>query len=280
VVTANYILSFNIVRRHLQDRPSWILVLDTKGVNVWCAAGKGTFGTEELINRMKVTGLSRMVTHRRLIVPQLGAPGICAHKVKKETGFKVDFGPVEAADLPVYLENPRIPDTMRQVHFGIGKRINLISVEILHSFLPICGLFILFSLLGNFFMGFAFLAAVAGGLILFPLLLPILPTPHFSTKGFILGTFTALPFALIILIQGGLLPVWQRGVGAGSLILIMVPVTAFIALNFTGSSTYTSWSGVKREISTYVPIMAWMFIPGIVMALALRIIQLIGGYYL
>jgi hypothetical protein len=277
VVTANYILSFNIVRRHLRDRPAWILVLDTKGVNVWCAAGKGTFGTDELINRIEITGLSTLVTHRRLIVPQLGAPGVCAHKVKKATGFKVDFGPVEASDIPVYFENPEIPENMRQVYFGIGKRINLISVEVLHSFLPLCGLCILFTLLGNFLMGFAFLAAATGGLVLFPLLLPILPTPHFSTKGFILGAVIVLPFALFMLMQGGALPLWQQGMGVASLILIMTPITAFISLNFTGSSTYTSWSGVKREIKTFIPVMAWTFIPGVIMALTLRIIQLIGG---
>ncbi len=55
LVTANYKMSFDRLREALPDRNVWILVLDTRGINVWCAAGKGTFGTEELVrqNRSK-----------------------------------------------------------------------------------------------------------------------------------------------------------------------------------------------------------------------------------
>ncbi len=62
IVTANYTLSFDAVRSSLGGRDAYILVLDTKGINVWCAAGKGTFGTDELINRIHKTGLSTVVT--------------------------------------------------------------------------------------------------------------------------------------------------------------------------------------------------------------------------
>ncbi len=51
-VSANYKLSFDILRRELAGINGWILVLDTKGINVWCAAGKGTFGTDELVKRV------------------------------------------------------------------------------------------------------------------------------------------------------------------------------------------------------------------------------------
>ena len=39
-VSANYALSFDALREALAGRDSYILVLDTKGINVWCAAGK------------------------------------------------------------------------------------------------------------------------------------------------------------------------------------------------------------------------------------------------
>ena len=45
-VTANYTLSFDALRAALDGRDVYILVLDTQGINVWCAAGKGTFGTD------------------------------------------------------------------------------------------------------------------------------------------------------------------------------------------------------------------------------------------
>jgi len=37
----------------------------------------------------------------------------------------------------------------------------------------------------------------------------------------------------------------------------------FIALNFTGSTTFTSRTGVKREMFAYIPTMAWTFGTGI-----------------
>src|SRR5512136_881089 len=113
-VSANYTLSFDALRSSLDGIDGYILVLDTKGINVWCAAGKGTFGTEEVIKRVQDTELSQVVSHRRLILPQLGAPGVSAHEVQKRTGFKVDYGPVRASDIPRYLSKG--PDAeMRRV---------------------------------------------------------------------------------------------------------------------------------------------------------------------
>ena len=57
-VSANYKLSFDCLRAQLGGLDAWILVLDTKGINVWCAAGKGTFGTDELVARIEATGLN------------------------------------------------------------------------------------------------------------------------------------------------------------------------------------------------------------------------------
>jgi CO dehydrogenase/acetyl-CoA synthase gamma subunit (corrinoid Fe-S protein) len=104
-VTANYKLSFDTLRKNLTGLNCWILVLDTKGINVWCAAGKGTFGTNELVNRIKHVSLTAVVNHKRLILPQLGATGVAAHKVKELTGFNVHYGPVRAADITKFIEN-------------------------------------------------------------------------------------------------------------------------------------------------------------------------------
>lgn len=59
LVSANYKLSFDLLRKELQDLDAWILVLDTNGINVWCAAGKGTFGTDELIAKIAETDLKK-----------------------------------------------------------------------------------------------------------------------------------------------------------------------------------------------------------------------------
>jgi len=118
LITANFKLTFDHLRRELEGINAWILVLDTKGINVWCAAGKKTFSTAELVRRVNATCLDRIVSHRRLIVPQLGATGISAQEVKKASGFEVVYGPVRAEDIPLFLKNNRKADgEMRKVTF-------------------------------------------------------------------------------------------------------------------------------------------------------------------
>src|SRR5271157_807245 len=106
-VTANYKLTFDHVRRALKGFDAWLLVMDTYGINVWCAAGKGTFSTAELCRRIEATGLSHVVSHHRLVLPQLGAVGVAAHEVAKASGFTVVYGPVRADDIPAWLRAGR-----------------------------------------------------------------------------------------------------------------------------------------------------------------------------
>ena len=130
-VTANYKLSFDILRRELKDMDAWILVLDTKSINVWCAAGKGTFGTDELIQRISATSLDKVVSHRGLILPQLGAVGVHASEVKAKTGFWVAFGPVRAKDIPAYVAaGYKKTVEMRTVKFPVLDRLILTPMEI------------------------------------------------------------------------------------------------------------------------------------------------------
>ena len=276
-VTANYTLSFDALRSNLVGTDGYILVLDTQGINVWCAAGKGTFGTDELVRRIEATRLHDAVNHRVLILPQLGAPGVAAHEVKRRSGFKVEYGPVRAADLPGYLQSHQATAEMRRVQFTLRDRLILIPVELVHVLLPI-----LIAAAAVFFVGgprasVAVVAAVLAGAVLFPVLLPWLPTREFSSKGFILGGVVALPFAVSALISSPGAAWWLR-TGAALTFLLSVPsVIAFLALNFTGSTTFTSRTGVRREIFTYVPVMGWMLGAGIVLIVALRLVSLFGG---
>jgi hypothetical protein len=268
LVTANYTLSFDALRSALAEIDGYILVLNTYGVNVWCAAGKGTFGTDELVNRIEATGLREVVNHRRLILPQLGATGVAAHEVKKRSGFRVEYGPVRAADLPEYLETGKATPEMRRVRFTLRDRVVLIPVELVGALLPTLVVAVaLFLLLGPLAAAGA-AAAVLAGVALFPILLPWIPTRDFSSKGFVLGGLVALPFALAAFLGVADSAMWLRVGRALMYLLAMPPVTAFLALNFTGATTFTSKSGVRHEMFTYIPAMAWTFGIGIVLAVA------------
>lgn len=264
-VSANYTLSFDALRSALAGIDGYILVLDTQGINVWCAAGKGTFGTDELVQRIEATRLQEVVRQRVLILPQLGAPGVAAHEVKIRSGFRVEYGPVRAEDLPEYLKTHQATPEMRRVRFNLKDRLVLIPVELVAALLPL----LLLVLIGSK----GVVAAILAGTFLFPILLPWIPTHDFSAKGFILGGLIAIPFAVSALLSNPE-SAWQLRTAWALVYLLLIPsITAFLTLNFTGSTTFTSRSGVKREIFSYIPPMAWMFGIGLVLNVSLIFIH-------
>ena len=274
--SANYTLSFDALRSALAGRDAWILVLDTKGINVWCAAGKGTFGTGELIRRIAVTGLADIVAHRKIIVPQLGAPGIAAHEVARYSGFSVEYGPVRASDLPAYLATHTATAEMRTVRFGLFDRLVLAPMELVHF-----GLYGIVAAAALFFpagpvAALAAIAAVLAGTVLFPALLLVLPARDFSMKGFILGAVVAVPFAAAFAGAPGLSGI-APAIAALVPFLTIPPVVAYLALNFTGSTTFTSRTGVKKEIFRYVPAMAVLAGLGTILGIALGVLRLLGA---
>ena len=266
-VSANYKMSFDRLRSSLKGRDGWILVLDTKGINVWCAAGKGTFGTEELVNRIRVTSLDKIVDHRMLIVPQLGAVGVSAHMVRKLSGFRVKFGPVRAQDLPAFLDaGLSATPEMREVCFPFMDRLVLAPMEIAGGakyLLIAIVIFVILSGLGR--SGFStdqmlhsgystvsnFLIIYFSAAILGPALLPWLPGRAFSLKGFWIG----LVISILLAYMGSKFPgaVQNNFVSLGWT-LIAMSISSFMVMNFTGSSTYTSLSGVRREMRIAVPL--------------------------
>ena len=267
LVTANYKLTFDRLRRALPGKNFWVLALDTKGVNVWCAAGKGTFGTEELVERIKLSGLEKVVDHRELILPQLGAPGVAAHQVKKSSGFKVIYGPILAKDLPAFLEaGKKATPEMRRKAFTAWERAVLIPIELVHVLKWMVILLPALFLLGGLAGGGTFwqnalthgvLAAAAlilsliMGAVLTPLLLPFLPGRAFALKGFFLSILGVI--FLLVVFGGGEMN-WSGILERLAWVLLVPALTAFLAMNFTGASTYTSLSGVKKEMRWALPL--------------------------
>ncbi len=266
LVSANYKMSFDCLRSQLGDRDAWILVLDTRGINVWCAAGKGTFGTEELVQRVEGVRLGEIVSHRGLVVPQLGAPGVSAHEVRRASGFRVVYGPVRAEDLPAFLAaGMKATPEMRRVRFTLRDRVALIPVELVMSakYLVVAAAVLL--LLSGLWRGgyspariatvgirqvMLLLGAYLAGAALAPALLPWLPGRAFSAKGAWTGLALFLGIAGYAYMRPEVLENWA---GGAAWLLLIPAVASFLAMNFTGASTYTSLSGVRREMRIAVP---------------------------
>ncbi len=269
LVSANYKMSFDVLRSSIPGRDAWILVLDTDGINVWCAAGKGTFGTEELVLRIRESGLADLLDRPRAIVPQLGAPGVAAHEVKRRTGVSVRYGPVEAADLPAFLDGGiKATDAMRRKAFPLRERAALVPME-LTSAVFWGGLVALalpavsgFGGPGGFLanvVAFGSVAAagivlaVLAGAVLTPLALPWLPGRAFSVKGAVAGGLVAAALvAVLALVRDP--SAWSARLEMAAWLLAIPAVAAFLAMNFTGASTYTSPSGVRKEMKRAVPL--------------------------
>ncbi len=265
LVTANYKLSFDALRSSVGPLAAWLLVLDTRGINVWCAAGKGTLSTSELVNRVQAVGLERLVRHRRLVLPQLAAPGVSAFKVKKHSGFEVAWGPVRAHDLPGFLAaGSRCGEQERRVTFSLAERLVLVPVElmlVMKAFLvALLVSFVLsgigpgiFSLSAMWQRGLAAASAfglgIVAGAVLVPALLPWLPGRSFFLK----GIFCALPLALLFF---GLQAAAASFLEISALLLACCAVSSYTAMNFTGATPFTSPSGVEKEMRRGMPLQA------------------------
>jgi len=264
-VSANYKLSFDALRRSLKGLNAWVLVLDTKSINVWCAAGKGTFGTDELMKRISDTRLDAVVGHRRIILPQLGAVGVNASIVQKQTGFRVSFGPVDARDIPAYIEAKykKTPE-MSTIRFTILDRLILTPLEInpamkkfpwfaavvLFVFgLQPSGILFADALHGGLLFLVMGLLAVFAGAFLTPALLPFIPFRSFAIKGWIVGMLMVFLFTQVFNTIGRHDAILQTAA-----YLLFPALSSYLALQFTGATTFTGMSGVKKELKIGLPI--------------------------
>ncbi len=285
-VSANYKLSFDHLRAALKGLDGWVLVLDTKGINVWCAAGKGTFGTDELVKRISLVRLNEVVGHRNIIVPQLGAVGVSGYAVRSASGFRVLYGPVYAKDIPSYVAaGRRATPGMREVRFPLPERLILTPMEInpaMKKYYPWFALLILlfFGLQpsgiifkdaasgGLPFLGLGLVAVLAGAFIT-PLLLPFVPARSFAVKGWLVGLLS------IVLSLKVFRPADPPDVLLLAAAFLFFPMaSSYIALQFTGSTTFTGMSGVKKELKISLP----LYIASVAVSIILLVLYKAGHW--
>lgn len=281
IVTANYKLTFDAVRTELSGVDCWLLIVDTDGINVWCAGGKGKFNAEAVAAVVRASGLEKVVNHRELVLPQLAANGVSAHALRRLCGFRGVFGPVAAHDLKAFLENGHKADeAMRRVTFSMAERLVLAPVEVSMALkwvavVTVAGF--LLSGIGPSSWSFwsvsaafsragmvlwATLAGLLCGAVAVPALLPWLPGRSFALKGAVAGLASA-----------GLLlwPLLRGAASPGELVALsawLVAISSFMGMNFTGSTPYTSPSGVEREMRRAIPLQISAAAAGVALWLA------------
>ncbi len=232
LVTGNFDLTVRRLVRAIDGQlDAWVLVADSAGINVWCAAGGGYFTAEKVIAAIKASRLEEVVTHRALILPQLCANGVDGWKIRRQTSFGVHWGPVRADDLPGYLlKNRHKSDLMRHVRFPLKDRLEMVTVT-----LAFYGMLILLPI---FFLWRELLIPVGAGLVglsyFYAIVHPWLPGRD--------GLWKSIPLTFIALIG-----LWIYG----SLVIPLPLPTLFRwAIGLTGLSVFTA-----AELQGMSPIM-------------------------
>lgn len=277
IVTANYIYTYIKVMRALKGRDAWVLCVDSKGINVWCAARGNNFGNKQLIEAVETTGIASVTNKKTIIVPQLSAGGISSPLIKSEAPdfpFNILYGPVWAKYLPQFLdERPaRKPDKMKFAKFTISHRFR---AEITHTTFLLRKIFLWPSIaLLLLFIGLSFINTIwitelwivgelwlwiiiSNGII--AILFPITNfTRKFINKGIVFGFITVLLF-------GGISWLFQY-----SLLLILLSsvfyfwLAFFSTMSFSGYTMDTSPREIQDEYPVFSKINMFLLIIGLV----------------
>ncbi len=164
LLTCNFYMTFKQVVKALQGRHGWLLVQDTEGWNVWCAADAGIFSAEKAAALMRAYDVDSLLDHKTIVVPRLG--GRIARRLSQLTGWKVVKGPIAARDLPAFIEGGLVTtQPMRSLrrYYGLPHRLRvgmltalvaafcaLPFLFVLREFLPF---FLAFGLASSFVLG-------------------------------------------------------------------------------------------------------------------------------
>lgn len=249
LLSGNYTLTVHRLLRVLRGYDCWLLVANSRGSNVWCAAGMNEYSEHDVIDAINVANLPEKVRHRNIIAPPYAAPGVDVRKVKAATGFRIIWGPTHLDDIPRYLNNrARRSHDMSLVQFGFKDRMEQalstataysLTIGILAFVWPLWVLGTIGIIFGVYCYGFA--------------LWNVLPTERRWRRTATVAATLAIPFAIVALWLGMSLPhllIWE---------VILLTVVVLMAMDGCGSSpvykaTVAHWLRKGDYASTFSPI--------------------------
>jgi ubiquinone/menaquinone biosynthesis C-methylase UbiE len=255
-VTANFTLTFNLVRRALRGLDAYLLVIDTRGINVWCAAGGNKFSTREVALSWRAFRVAEAPHRRPAVLPQLAATGVAKHVLGRDYGIAAEYGPVYARDIGSYVGGGyRKTREMGRVDWGLAKRLEVTWFFALMNAaavaLPLAFVHRLYSPLA--------VAAAAGISFAIGALFPWLPTRLYAVKGLVAGALVALPL---------LWYKWSAGAGAEGLArwgIYLAFAAILLGMEFSGNTSVSSPSRVRQEFKPALVILAALAVAFVVL---------------
>jgi len=262
IVTCNFLSTVVLLKRSLRPLNARLLVIDTKGINVWCSAGKGQFSSKEILDKLN--------THKdiifdgerpvELILPKLSLSGVRLSELKKDKRIHPVIGPVYAKDLKGYLEHSPYKDCADdRVIFGIKQRFYTLIPTVVqfsgYALLMGCAAFLLNLIFKTGFRWQIVPVSIAIA-ALYPLLFPYLPGKRFAVKG--LSLAAAVSLATLFAIKGTSYPL-----GAFYVSFIFA-TSVLLALSYTGNSPVSNYSKIRKEIAHFLPLSIFLYIVSII----------------
>ena len=276
LITGNYYWTVFSLFKELQENQisAHILVIDSRGINVWCAAGGGHFTHKQVLEALSLFDVSHYIDHKSLILPQLSATGVDRNILKKQ-GWKVHFGPVDISDIDIYLSSGAKTIESSRVKFSLSYR-SLMAIQhaffvLVILFLPLWFLVFLLSAL-SIPTAQLWLIVIPQTYVLalvvnffFALIYPIFDfTTSFFKKGVSVALFcdSILILLLILLIKDLNFLSFIYWLTLGTLIGL------FTVLDFAGHTPYTNHLDVESDLVLFI-------IPGLVLIILAILLPLI-----
>ena len=129
LLTGNFTLTVRRLRDALDGLDAWLLVANSDGINVWCAAGGGHLTHHDVISVLRTSGIAEEVDHRDLMLPQLAAVGVERGPIEAATGWRVQWGPARLEDLPAVLSRGgAVHGHERRIGFPLWERLEMASI--------------------------------------------------------------------------------------------------------------------------------------------------------
>ncbi len=268
LVTANYRLTLFTILRKLKGMNVRILVIDTDGINVWCASGKQKFNTAEIMKQVNRYEKETLTDDKRpaLILPKLSLSGVDI-KALRQAGVKPIIGPVYAKQLPEYLTHPPLKDQKNDIiQFGFLSRL----FTWLPGFVQFCWYFLLVVIIAKTLMielqTWWILGLVGVIVTVYPLLFPRIPGKQFAVKGIWLALVMTAGIGASFLL--GLISAFHLS----TLTIFTFATSLFFGLSYTGNSAVSNYTMVRKETARYLPPIVVLYTVFIVANITYRVI--------
>lgn len=245
-VTANCYLTVFLLARRLRNKKIRLLIIDTKGINVWCSAGKGQFSANEIIEKAAKWGLLAGKGRIKMVLPKFSLSGVNLDELRKN-GIVPIIGPLYAKDVPAFLEKEKLRNqTDDVVQFGLKSRAFTALPTAIQFFYYFLGAYVIS--MGYVIPGMIWIAT--GLAFIYPLLFPWLPGKLFAVKGLFLALLVSI---LNFLIHYGSVKEQLP------LTIFIFATSVFIALSYTGNSAVSNYTSVRKETARFLPVVVILY---------------------